>query len=141
MNPPKIDDYDYINYLIAAPRVFTCTEAARSQPSRPDPSDVPAHDSFNRLLERSFQDRDSLWREAKPLVRLRGGILVLDDTTLDKSFAKKIELVTRHWSGKHDDVVPGITSSPRSGWTGRGWSRATSASTTNPWTRRAPSEG
>src|SRR5712691_11413406 len=108
MNPPKIDDYDYINYLIAAPRVFTCTEAARSQPSRPDPSDVPAHDSFNRLLERSFLNRDSLWREAKPLVNLRRGILVLDDSTLDKPYAKKIELVTRHWSGKHHDVVLGI---------------------------------
>jgi hypothetical protein len=108
MNPPKVDDLDYINYLIAAPRVFTCTEAARSQPARPDPSDVPAHDSFNRLLERSFKDRDSLWREAKPLVRMNGGILVNDDTTLDKPYAKKMELVTRHWSGKHHDVVLGI---------------------------------
>lgn len=108
MNPPKVDDSDYINYLIAAPRVFTCTEAARSQPSGHDPSEMPAHDSFNRLLERSFEDRDSLWREARPLVSLKGGVLVLDDTTLDKPYAKKIELVTRHWSGKHHDVVLGI---------------------------------
>jgi hypothetical protein len=108
MNPPKVDDYHYIDYLIAAPRIFTCTEAARSQPPAPNPSDAPAHDSFNRLLERSFQDRGSLWREAKPLVSLKGGVLVLDDTTLDKPYAKKIELVTRHWSGKHHDVVLGI---------------------------------
>jgi putative transposase len=110
MNPPKVDDSDYINYLIAAPRMFTCTEAARSQPPGRDPSEAPpAHDSFNRLLERSFQDRDSLWREAKPLVSLKGGILVLDDTTLDKPYAKKMELVTWHWSGKHHDVVQGIS--------------------------------
>jgi hypothetical protein len=105
--PPKVDDTDYINYLIAAPRTFTCTEAARSQPQTPDPSDMPAHDSFNRLLERSF-DPESLWREAKPLVTLDGGVLVIDDSTLDKPYAKRIELVTRHWSGKHHDVVLGI---------------------------------
>jgi putative transposase len=108
MNPPKVDDSDYINYLIAAPRVFTCTEAARSQPPGQGPSEAPAHDSFNRLLERSFQDKDSLWREARALVSLRGGVLVLDDTTLDKPYAEKMELVTRHWSGKHHDVVLGI---------------------------------
>jgi putative transposase len=110
MNPTKVDDYDYINYLIAAQRIFTCTEAARSQPTPPsaDTSEIPAHDSFNRLLERSFQDRDSLWREAKPLVSMNGGILLLDDTTLDKPYAKQIELVTSHWSGKHHDVVLGI---------------------------------
>jgi hypothetical protein len=33
---------------------------------------------------------------------------VLDDTTLDKPYAKNIELVTRHWSGKHHQVVLGI---------------------------------
>jgi putative transposase len=108
MNPPKVDDSDYINYLIAAPRVFTCTEAARSQPPGQGPSEAPAHDSFNRLLERSFQDKDSLWREARALVSLKGGVLVLDDTTLDKPYAEKMELVTRHWSGKHHDVVLGI---------------------------------
>jgi len=108
MNPPKVDDSDYINYLIAAPRIFTCTEVARSQPSGQEPSEAPAHDSFNRLLERSFQDKDSLWREARQFVRLDGGVLVVDDSTLDKPYAKKTELVTRHWSGKHHQVVLGI---------------------------------
>ena len=32
----------------------------------------------------------------------------LDDTTLDKPCAKNIELVSRHWSGKHHRVVWGI---------------------------------
>ena len=105
--PSKVDDTDYINYLVAAPRTFTCTEAARSQPERRDPLNRPAHDSFNRLLERSF-DPDSLWREAKPLVKLRGGVLVVDDSTLDKPYAKRIELMTQHWSGKHHQVVWGI---------------------------------
>jgi hypothetical protein len=29
MNPPRCDDLDYIHFLIAAQKVFTCTEAAR----------------------------------------------------------------------------------------------------------------
>jgi len=108
MNPSKVDDSDYINYLIAAPRAFTYTEAARSQPQATgDPSDTPAHDAFNRLLERSF-DLESLWREAKPFVAMHGGILVVDDSTLDKPYAKRMELVTQHWSGKHNEVVWGI---------------------------------
>ena len=36
------------------------------------------------------------------------GILVLDDSTLDKPDARKMDLVTRHWSGKHRRVVQGI---------------------------------
>ncbi|GAA6763561.1 transposase [Thermus hydrothermalis] len=34
--------------------------------------------------------------------------MVLDDTTLDKPYAQKMELVTYHWSGKHQRVVKGI---------------------------------
>jgi putative transposase len=33
---------------------------------------------------------------------------MLDDSTLDKPYAKQIELVTRHWSGKDHAVVQGI---------------------------------
>jgi hypothetical protein len=35
-------------------------------------------------------------------------MLVVDDSTLDKFYARLIELVTRHWSGKHHRVVQGI---------------------------------
>ena len=30
------------------------------------------------------------------------------DTTLDKHYARRMELVTHHWSGKHQWVVQGI---------------------------------
>lgn len=33
---------------------------------------------------------------------------MVDDSTLDKLYAKKMELVRRHWSGKHGRVVQGI---------------------------------
>lgn len=109
MNAPRCSEIDYIAFLLAAQRVFSCTEAARCQPEagRGDPR-APAHDAINRLLTREPLDTAALWGEAEPFVRPREGLLVLDDTTLDKPYAKRIELVTRHWSGKHKGVVWGI---------------------------------
>jgi hypothetical protein len=105
MNSAKCDDLDYIQFLIAAQKVFTCTEAARCQPGR---EEAPAHDAFTRLLQRQPLDTEALWQEAQRLVRREEGVLILDDTTLDKPYARKMELVTRHWSGKHRRVVEGI---------------------------------
>ena len=105
MNSPRCDTHDYIQFLLAAQRVYTCTEAARSQPERVD---APAHDAFTRLLRRQPPDTEALWQEVQGLVRRDAGVLVLDDTTLDKPYARKMELVTRHWSGKHRQVVLGI---------------------------------
>jgi hypothetical protein len=33
INPPKCNDIDYIDFLIAASNVFSCTEAARCYPN------------------------------------------------------------------------------------------------------------
>jgi len=41
-------------------------------------------------------------------VDLQKGLLILDDTTLDKPYAQKMDLVTHHWSSKHQRVVQGI---------------------------------
>ena len=105
MNPPKCTEYDYINFMIATPNVYSCTEAARVHPRKENP---PAHDSLNRLLYRLPPDSQALWTEAEPYVKKDPGILVIDDTTLDKPYAQQMELVTRHWSGKHKQVVSGI---------------------------------
>ncbi len=45
------------------------------------------------------------WPLGSPLVERKAGVLVLDDTTLDKPYAKKTELVSRHWRGKHGRMV------------------------------------
>lgn len=105
MNAPKVTDLDYINFLVAAPRVVTCTEAARVQPAGPRRA---AHDALTRLLHRLAPDSAPLWDEAQAYVRLTEGLLVVDDTTLDKPYATQIELVHRHWSGKAHRVVAGI---------------------------------
>jgi hypothetical protein len=106
MNPARYKDEDYIDFLIASQRSFTCTEAARCDPA--DDQRRPAHDSVNRMLERLPQSTEALWEEAKPLVNFNAGVLILDDTTVDKPYANKIEYVTYHWSGKHHSVVKGI---------------------------------
>ena len=49
MNKPKCDDLDYIHFLIATQRTFTCTETARFQPQT---ENAPPHDAFTHLLQR-----------------------------------------------------------------------------------------
>ena len=105
MNPPKCDDLDYINFLIAAQKVFSNVEAAKTHPAE---DHAPAHDAYTRLLQRMPPDSQQLWHEVAPLIKREQGVLVIDDTTLDKPYAAKMALVTRHWSGKHGRVVQGI---------------------------------
>jgi hypothetical protein len=105
MNRPRCNEQDYIDFLVATPKVSTCTEAARVQPELPK---APAHDAFNRLLHRLEPAPDILWTEVRPFVRLHGGVLLLDDAVLDKFYARHMGLVGRFWSGKHRRVVQGI---------------------------------
>ena len=105
MNPAKCTAEDYINFVIATPRIVTATEAERVQP----PSEnAPAHDAFTRLLTRLEPDTEVLWTESRSQVDLNQGILILDDSTLDKPYSKRNDLVYRHWSGKQKAVVSGI---------------------------------
>jgi putative transposase len=105
MNPPKCDEFDYIQFLIATQKAYSCTEAARVQP---EGGKQPAHDAVTRLLHRLEPDPEALWVEAQPYVAREQGMLIVDDSTLDKLHAHKIDLVTRHWSGRHQRVVHGI---------------------------------
>jgi hypothetical protein len=105
MNPPRASADDYIDFLIATQHSYSCLEAGRVQP---DGANRPAHDAFTRLLYRLEPDTETLWQEAVTQVTLAQGLLLIDDTTLDKPYATKMALVTRHWSGKHRAVVDGI---------------------------------
>ena len=86
MNPPKCQAEDYIQLLIASPKVASCTEAARST-TRP-----VAHDAYTRLLGRLDPNPEELWLEVENLVKLDSGYLVADDSTLDKPYGPHIEL-------------------------------------------------
>jgi hypothetical protein len=105
VNPPKCKSEEYIQFLIASPKNVTCTEASKCSP---DEEKQPSHDAINRLLERQPVDTEALWQESKHLVRKNRGVIVLDDSTLDKPYAQKTDLVSYNWSGKHHKTVKGV---------------------------------
>lgn len=108
MNKPRCTDEDYLNFLVATPHAVSGTEAARVAPAPAAGESPPAHDAFTRLLHRLEPDPETLWHEVAGIVERQRGVLVVDDSTLDKPHARKMGLVTRHWSGKHGRVVSGI---------------------------------
>ena len=103
--PAKLTDLDYIQFLLAATSAFSCVEAAKTDGA---PDNPPAHDAYTRLLQRQPPDTEALWQETQPFINLTSGLLVADDSTLDKPHAKHMALVHKHWSGKHHQVVSGI---------------------------------
>ena len=62
MNPPKVNEFDYINFLIATQTAYSCVEAERVQPNR---ENAPAYDAITRLLHRIEPSSAALWREAR----------------------------------------------------------------------------
>ena len=106
MSRAKVTDADLIDFLIATPRQATATEAARTQPAgSPGPA---AHDAYTRLLHGLEPDATALRAEVGPDVRRESGVLVVDDSVLDKPYARAMDLVHRQYSGKHHRVVQGI---------------------------------
>ena len=105
MNPPKVKDEDYINFIIATPHIVTATEASSCQP---ESRNAPSHDAFTRLLSRLEPDPEVLWTEAQTQIDVHRGILVLDDSTQKKPYSPFNALLYRHWSGKQKAVVEGI---------------------------------
>jgi len=101
---PKVSEEEYIDFLVASPKAYSCVEASRVHPEQ----GAVSHDALTRLLHRVEPSAQALWEEVRTEVEPQGGYLVLDDSTLDKPYARKMELVTHHWSGKHHRVVKGI---------------------------------
>jgi len=90
--------------LVTGPALLSeFKEKMQSKPKLKNKTDqnAVAHDTFNRLLLRLPQNTQALYEEAKQLINKQGGFLIVDDSTLDKPYCEKIDLVTYHWSGKH----------------------------------------
>lgn len=82
-------------------KAYSCLEAERLQP---ESEDAAAHDAITRLLHRMEPCSSQLWQKAQPQVRLNQGILVVDDSTLDKLTAIEdgigdSALVWEAWTG------------------------------------------
>ncbi len=105
MSQAKVTASEFIDFLIATPSNATAMEAERTQPDSDEPA---AHDAYTRLLHRLKANSEALWSEVQSDVRRNSGVLVLDDSVLDKPYALKMDLVHHMWSGKHHHVVKGI---------------------------------
>ena len=91
----------YMGFLISEPKHANCTRLA-------EVSNI-SHDSVNRFLLREKYEPHDLFVESSKTLNLTGGILSVDDTTLDKPYSHHMALVGYFWSGKHHKVVKGIS--------------------------------
>jgi hypothetical protein len=67
-----------------------------------------SHDSISRWLENSHCQPKDIWEAAKNHVKGTEGIIIADETVLNKSRSEKIELVRWQYSGDEHDIVQGI---------------------------------
>lgn len=90
----------YMGYLLSEPNSPSCCHLSEVM-------DV-SHDSVNRFLQRETYSPPDLFNEAKTGWNLKGGVLSVDDSVLDKPYSYKRAFVGYFWSGKHHEVVKGI---------------------------------
>ncbi len=105
LNQSKINEDQFVDFLIATPLNATTMEAQRTQPISLFPI---APDAYMRLLHRLEPDSATLCQEVEAEVQQKSGVLILDDSVLDKPHAQKIELVHHRWSGKHRNCLVGL---------------------------------
>ena len=67
-----------------------------------------SHDAISRWLADAKCQPKDIWEAAKPCVVGRKGILIADDTVLNKNRSNKMELVNWQYSGTEHDIVKGI---------------------------------
>lgn len=92
----------YTQFLLSSQKQFSGLELSRVAPN------PMAHDAVSRWLKRAVLTPKLLWRESQSLVDRTVGYLVIDDTVLDKPYARKMALVKKQYSGKHHGIVSGI---------------------------------
>lgn len=95
----------YTTFLIANGNRYSGVEASKAIGLA---HYAPSHDSISRwLLEQTFEP-DDLWTHVQETVAL-DSCLIVDDSTLDKQWSPKNELVGWHWSGNAHKVIRGIS--------------------------------
>ena len=95
----------YTAFLVANGNRYSGVEMSKALKEK---YNAPAHDSISRwLLEQTFEPND-LWKHVQAQVNLNSSLIV-DDSTLDKQWSPKNELVDFHWSGNSHKVIRGIS--------------------------------
>lgn len=67
-----------------------------------------SHDSVSRWLSETTCQPKDIWEAAKEDVVGTNGVIIVDETVLDKQRSGKIELVNWQYSGDEHDVIKGI---------------------------------
>jgi hypothetical protein len=75
--------------------------------SEVSPRDL-SHDAVSRWLSQSHCQPKDIWEAAKKDVLGKKGVIIGDETVLNKSRSKKVELVTWQYSGDEHNVIRGI---------------------------------
>jgi len=95
----------YIEYLIATPGNYTCTNLAEHLTG----DQAQSHDAISDFLRREKVTPRRLWEVVAPLLQdSTSSYLIVDDSVQDKRYSKKIELVKRQYSGAEGGLVDGI---------------------------------
>jgi hypothetical protein len=98
----KITTQDYGQFLINGVNNFTATYFSEIVEGL-------KHDSVSRYLNGSKISSKAVWeRVENEIIYSRKGYLLFDDSVLDKSGSKKIELARWQYSGTTHDTVMGI---------------------------------
>ncbi len=98
----KVNRIDYCQYLLSSQTNYTLTYVAKYK-------EGISHDSYNRYLASEKLSPRMLWEHAKHQVVLsENSFIVYDDTVLDKSYAKAIDLARYQYSGNSQEVINGI---------------------------------
>jgi hypothetical protein len=98
----QVTRIDYCQYLLSSQINYTLTYFA-------DHSQKYSHDAINRLLAQDRMTPRLVWENVRSEVRqVTNGYLVFDDTVIDKSYSRQIELVRRQYSGNAHGVIRGI---------------------------------
>jgi len=91
----------YSSFLIGNSNRYSGVELSKTV-------DDTAHDSVSRWLSRFTFKPQELWNQAKNLVSLKTGYLVVDDTTLNKQYSCVNELARKQYSGDEHAIINGI---------------------------------
>lgn len=92
----------YVDFLIASQSQFSGLELSKVV------ANDMAHDSVSRWLSKSKLTPRLVWQKSQSLVDRTTGYLIVDDTVLDKPYARKMALIKKQYSGTHHGIVQGI---------------------------------
>lgn len=98
----RVTRNDYCQFLLVAQTNYTLTYFAQH-------SENFSHDAVTRYLKRDHLRPEHIWKAGQgDIVLSKHGILIFDDTVLDKNHSRHIKMVRQQFSGNEHRVIRGI---------------------------------